>query len=365
MKKLNLFGPVYGYSDCVNAQTVGNFLNELQDGEEFTVYLNSPGGSVFEGLAIFNLLKEHQNQMTIKIVGEASSIASVIACAAAKGKTLIAETALMLIHNPWMMAIVDENYIKKLDKALTTIKSSILKAYNEKSGLSNEELNNIMSEADYHNAEDCVAFGIADEVYNPSVDESKAIAASETVKNELLRKYEVLNLIIKKENAMTIEEAKAEALKFQSELNEAKAALNSVNETLANKDSELKNATEQLNVLKMHKDVADKIIADLNAKVQIDEAKAFCEEMFQAGKLTRAEINGNAKVADGETPAKVQKLVKLKNASEDLYKMEVDEIKARSSQIGYLKNDFGLPEGDQADDQILKDYINEYNKGVK
>lgn len=364
MKKLNLFGPVYGFSDCINAQAVGSFLSELQDGEEFTVYLNSPGGSVFEGLAIYNLLKEYQNQMTIKIVGEASSIASVIACAAAKGKTLIAETALMLIHNPWTLAIADENYIKKLDKTLTTIKSSILKAYNDKSSLSNEELNKIMSEADYHNAEDCVAIGIADEVYNPSVDETKTIAASETVKNELLRKHEVFNLTIKKENTMTIEEVKAEAMKFQSELNDTKATLNSVQETLANKDSELKNATEQYNALKAEKEKADQIVADLNAKVQIEEAKAFCEDMFQAGKLTRAEINGNAKVSEGETPAKVQKLVKLKNASEDLYQMEVDEIKAKANQMDILNKDITTPSTDQ-EDELVDFIVNDYNTRSK
>lgn len=364
MKNLNLFGPVYPYSDCVNAIDVGKFLNDLQDGEEFTVYMNSPGGSVFEGLTIYNLLKEYQDRMTIKIVGEASSIASVIVCAAAKGKTLIAETALMLIHNPWTFAIASEDYMKKLNKTLATIKQSIMTVYQSKSTKTTDELNQIMTEADYHNAESCVELGIADEVYIPSPEEAKLTSNSETVKNELLKKHEFFNLKTTKESTMTIEEVKAEALKFQNEALEAKAALTAVQNSLIAKETDLKNAQEQINNLQADAEANKKTVAELKEKALIDEAKAFCEEMFQAGKLTRAEINGNAKVDAGELPAKVSKLIKMKNVSEELYLAEIEEIKARANQIDPLKAPINAPTNGEADDMV--DYIvNDFNKRGK
>ena len=214
MKKLNLFGVIYPDDNYVNATMVSTFLNTLNANEEFEVYINSPGGEVFEGLSIYNLLSEYSSRCIIKIIGEASSIASVISCA---GKVLMAETALMLIHKPWTFAIVDEDYIAKLEKELKTIKSSIITAYSRKTGLGEEAIDQMMTDAEYHDATKMVSLGFADEIYIPSETENKLKNQSDKIVRSQYSKITVMNLAstnnkidvkqTKKEFSMTLEEA--------------------------------------------------------------------------------------------------------------------------------------------------------------
>jgi ATP-dependent Clp endopeptidase proteolytic subunit ClpP len=188
--KIDIFGIIgedyWGDDYYVSLKSVSKQLESLKEGEELTVYINSPGGSVFEGLAIANLLAE--KSPTIKIIGEASSIASVIACA---GKTVqIAESAVMLFHKPWSMAWGTEDDFAKVSKQLTTLKESIKTAYARKSNLSSDEIENLLDEDTYHSAERCKELGFADEVYYPSPDEIQIIAKA---MNTQFRKFFNLN----------------------------------------------------------------------------------------------------------------------------------------------------------------------------
>lgn len=383
MTKLNLFGPIYPYEDCVNASSVAKFLSELKENEEFTVYINSPGGSVFEGLAIYNLLAEYQNQMTIKIIGEASSIASVIACAGAKGKTLIAESALMLIHKPWTFAIIDEDYAHKLNKQLATIKNSIIKIYSIKTGKSEEELNELMTAAEYKSAEECVDLGLADDTYSPLKSEQDVIKKSEKIKNEIINKYRILNLktnntIIDRGTEMqsqtkTLDEANIEIGKLQVRAEtlelENKKTLASLDEYRA-KYEEKEQAINALNekYLALEKELIEN--KTLNSTLQkekfVMEAKMFCEQMFQAGKLTRAEINGKADSTKNELPDKVKKLVALRETSQELYDIEIAEIENKNtSDHEYLSAPLNTHNNHQGSDLVAyaEEYYNNNKKG--
>jgi len=355
LKKLNLFGLVADLEGCIKAIDVSKFLNELKNGEEFTVYINSPGGSVFEGLAIYNLLSEYQSQMTIKVIGEASSIAAVIACAGGEDKTLIAETALMLVHKPWLFSIVDEDYIKKLEKELNIIKKAIIAAFKRKIGKSADELNNLMADGNYLTAADCVKYGFADSIYIPSEEESKQLEKSNQVKNELLRKYIIMNLKIDN-NVLpnnlgdelmpkTLEEAIQELGKLEANntaLNFEITSKVSEIEQLKNKIIEKETAFTTIeNLLDESKNQIDELTNqknELQEQVFINEAKLFCEEMFKAQKLDRAEINGTADLSKDELPDKVKKLVTFRKASQELYDLEIKDIQNRKTNgMDYLK----------------------------
>lgn len=384
MKKLNLFGPVYPYEDCVNASSVAKFLSELKENEEFTVYINSPGGSVFEGLAIYNLLAEHQNQMTIKIIGEASSIASVIACAGGKGKTLIAESALMLIHKPWTFAFVDEDYIKKLNKQLETIKSSIIKIYSTKSSKSDEELDEIMSTAEYKTAEECVEIGIADATYSPLKADTEILKKSEKIKNEILKKYTILNLntnntIINRGTEMqtptkTLDEANIEIGKLQVRAEtlelENKKALASLDEYRAKyeeKEQAINALNEKYFALEKELNEHKTLNSTLQKEKFVMEAQIFCEKMFQAGKLTRAEINGKADLTKNELPDKVKKLVAFRETNQELYDIEIAEIENKNTgDYDYLSATLKPQENHQGSDLVAyaDEYYNNNKKGM-
>lgn len=374
MKKLNIFGPIGNWSDCVGVQTVSTFLDGLSAGEEFEVYINSPGGSVFEGIAIYNLLSEYSKQMTIKIIGEASSIASVIVCAGESEKVLIAETAMMLIHNPWTFAIVDEEYIKKLQKNLATMKEAIMVAYVRKTGLSREELNSLMLEGDYHAATKCETMGFA-KVYIPSADEQQTIKASNDIKQSLMMKNIIMNLNIDKFSSspeptldevegdnylMNIEQLQAENASLQSQISAMTKTSEDFKAQILNDLSAVK---AELSTVQTERDQAK---ADAQAKTQevwLAEETAFCNELIMAKKLTKAELTGNSK--DGETPAKVNKLLKLRNLDESLYNMERAELQARAS-FESLTADLDIPDEIEGKTNDLVAFVKtEYNEGRK
>lgn len=390
MKNLNLFGVVLPYEDCINAASVQSFLEDLKDGEEFTVYINSPGGSVFEGIAIYNLLSAYQSRMTIKIIGEAASIASVIACSGAEGKTLIAETAMMLIHNPWTFAIVDEEYIAKLAKTLGSIKGSILTAYKRKTGLDDDTLNDLMKDGDYLSAKDSVKHGLADAVYVPSEEEQKETEASNQIVQDLLRKHVIMNLNLEQKNNTNlpqnqgeftmfknIEEATLEYGKLQNKLDsvdtQLKAATDSVsqlNETVKLRDADLLNLRSQLTETEQKLTDSASVILQLTEANYLNEAKLFCEDMFAKGKLTRAEINGNADLTKGEVPAKIAKLVALKKKDKELWQMEIDEIQSKTTvDVDALKQNlpFAATPGNLLSDmdKLMDSAINQLNDGRK
>lgn len=363
MKKLNLFGPVYPDKDCVNVSAVADFISTLESGERFEVFMNSPGGSVFEGLAIYNLLLPYAKQSTFRIIGEASSIMSVIACAS--NDVRIADTAVMLIHNPWTFAIVDEEYIKKLQKSLNTIKQSILQVYEKKTGKSREELNELMKESDYHDAKTCVKIGLADSVYNPSEDEKQTINESNKLKNELSNKYMVLNiaheLVNENSNINNIEETKMDIEKYQNRIDSLEAKLAEVKmqseqqvqkyeNTIAEMQKQSDILNETIKQLELKNSALENANADTLQNLWAAEETSYCEALVQEGKLTRAEYIGNS--ADGERPAKVSKLLKLRNLDDELYRLERKELESRKS-INALTEPFRNESASSADLDIL------------
>jgi len=171
-------------TSVVSVKSIRKQLENHKNGEELTIYVNSPGGSVFEGLAIYNLLAE--KEATIKVIGEASSIASVIACAGKK--VMMAETSVMLFHKPWTMAWGNEDDFEKVQSQLKVLKESIVKAYQRKTNLSSERIEQLLDEDTYHGADKCKELGFADEVYLPSEADSDKIANALKVRNNQFRK---------------------------------------------------------------------------------------------------------------------------------------------------------------------------------
>jgi len=96
------------FGDGVTARRIAGALRNMGEGP-VTVNINSPGGDMFEGLAIYNLLREHPGEVTVKVLGLAASAASVIAMA---GDTVqIARAGFYMVHNAWVVAEVDAESI--------------------------------------------------------------------------------------------------------------------------------------------------------------------------------------------------------------------------------------------------------------
>jgi len=150
------------WSDGIGAKQFAKDLKDLGDLDDLDIRINSEGGSVFEGQAIYTQLKNHKAKKTVYIDGLAASIASVIAMA---GDTIIMpENATMMIHDPWTMAMGNAEDMRKSADALDIIKLGIIAAYRNKSGMSDEEISRLMSDETWMSAQDALDKGFADEV---------------------------------------------------------------------------------------------------------------------------------------------------------------------------------------------------------
>lgn len=146
-------------------------LDALGDIETLNVFINSPGGDVFAGQAIYSMLKRHKAHVNVYVDGIAASIASLIAMA---GDTVIMpENAMMMIHNPWTIAIGNAEEFRKIADDMDKIRDSMIVAYGNRSALMKEEIIELLDAETWLSAEDCKEYGFCDEI-----EEAKEVAAS-------------------------------------------------------------------------------------------------------------------------------------------------------------------------------------------
>jgi ATP-dependent Clp protease protease subunit len=156
--------------------TVGNFSDAMKEAGEYSsikLRINSPGGDVFEAVAIYNLLRNAGKPVTCVVEGVAASAASVIAMAG--DKCVMGEGSVMMIHNAMMMAFGNAADLRKCADTLDTVSSSIADIYTSNTGLAKGDIQKMMDAETWMDAEECVEKGFADAVAG---DKVQARAAS-------------------------------------------------------------------------------------------------------------------------------------------------------------------------------------------
>lgn len=139
---------------------IKNFLSE-QAGKDLKVYINSGGGSVFAGIAIYNMIKRHaaKNDVEVYVDGLAGSIASVLAFAGSNPPE-IPSNAFLMIHNPWTYCEGNSVDFRKMADDLDQIKSGILNVYAEhlKEGVTIEQIGKLMNEETWLNGQEAAKY---------------------------------------------------------------------------------------------------------------------------------------------------------------------------------------------------------------
>ena len=143
-----------------SAAAVVTQLKNLKS-RKINLRINFPGGDVFDGLAIYNALARHDAEVTTYIDGLAASIASVIALAGRR--VLIADNAMMMIHDPVAVTMGTAGELRKHADVLDQIKESIINTYAGRTALERGELAEMMSEETWFTASEAVEHGFADE----------------------------------------------------------------------------------------------------------------------------------------------------------------------------------------------------------
>lgn len=146
----------------VSAKAISKELDALGAVDQINVGINSPGGYVFEGLAIYNLLHGHPAAVTVDIHGAALSIASIIAMAG--DKIRIAESAMMMIHDPWGMVAGNAAELRKEADILDQLKGSLVGIYAARTGMDNQQLADMMTAETWLQADQALASKFVDEI---------------------------------------------------------------------------------------------------------------------------------------------------------------------------------------------------------
>lgn len=142
----------------VRAKDLIRDLKELGAVDEILLSVHSPGGDVFDGLAIYNALLSHPARVVARIDGLAASMASVVVMAA--DEVQMAPTAMMMIHNPWSSAAGDAGDLRKEADLLDKAKEILLSAYGRRA--EREQIARWMDEETWFNGEEAVEAGLAD-----------------------------------------------------------------------------------------------------------------------------------------------------------------------------------------------------------
>lgn len=185
-----IYGDVKGDSynwwtdEVIESETSANhFRDELAkhpNATQINIYINSYGGSVFEGTAIYNQLRRNPAHKTVYIDGFACSVASVIAMSG--DEIVMPRNALMMIHNMWMSAVGNAAELRKAADDLDVINAAGRGAYLAKAGdkLPEEKLIEMMDAETWLTAEDCITYGLADRLADQDADMKNA---AEVLKN--------------------------------------------------------------------------------------------------------------------------------------------------------------------------------------
>jgi len=144
--------------------TAKQFIGDLKalDATTIKLAINSPGGAVFDALAIYNALRQHPAAVEVTIMGVAASAASVIAMA---GDTIVMpENAFMMIHNPLNLAYGNADDLREMADVLDKIGASLIGIYAKRTGLPEDEIKALLDAETWLNAEEAVTKGFADEL---------------------------------------------------------------------------------------------------------------------------------------------------------------------------------------------------------
>ncbi|WP_017722724.1 head maturation protease, ClpP-related [Staphylococcus xylosus] len=175
-KKTQNKGEIYIYGDIVSSKwdetdvtavDFKNELNQLGDVSEIDVHINSAGGNVFEGHAIYNMLKMHKAKVNIYVDALAASIASVIAMS---GDTIFMhKNSFMMIHNSWIMTLGNSKDLRQTADLLDKTDQSSNNAYLDKAtNLSESELKQLLEAETWLTADEALEKGLADEILGAS-----------------------------------------------------------------------------------------------------------------------------------------------------------------------------------------------------
>lgn len=166
----------------VTAKRIAAALRSIGPEKDVVVNVNSPGGDLFEGIAIYNLLRDHKGEVTVKVLGLAASAASLIAMAG--DRILVAKSGFFMIHNAWVMAIGNRNDLRDIADELEPFDAAMAEIYAARTGIDQVDVAKMMDVETWISGTASVDQGFADEFLPADEVKKSAQAKSERAARE-------------------------------------------------------------------------------------------------------------------------------------------------------------------------------------
>lgn len=158
--EISIFDEIGGFG--ISVSQFKDAFDLVKDKGKLTIYVNSPGGSVTEGMALYNIIASAREKVTVEVIGLAASIASIVALA---GKTLVMdEGTYFMIHNPWTITWGEADELRKTADVLDKMRGELINIYASRSGLAAEEIGQMMDDETWLTADETVEYGFASNV---------------------------------------------------------------------------------------------------------------------------------------------------------------------------------------------------------
>lgn len=202
-----------GWYGGVSAKGFADDVKKLGNVKEIFVRINSYGGSVFDGLAIYNTLKNHKATITVNIDGIAASIASIIAMAG--DEINIAANGFMMIHDPWTIAAGTAEDLRAEAEIMEKVRGSLLDTYMLKASVERDVISNLMAAETWLTAEEAATNGLVTNI----TDEVKLAACANI---ELLKKFKHIPINLIPEEKPRVENHKLKYAKMNQVLQKRK-----------------------------------------------------------------------------------------------------------------------------------------------
>lgn len=168
-RKIFLWGPITDETAKDLSEKL-LYLESLAPGKEVTFYMNTPGGSITAGMAVFDAMKLVSSPITVVVTGMAASMGSILLCAAAKGRRLIYPHGRVLIHQPLISGrfIGPATDINIQAQEMEKLRGELNQILADASGQPIEKISRDSDRDFYLNAKEAVAYGLADKIVSKS-----------------------------------------------------------------------------------------------------------------------------------------------------------------------------------------------------
>ena len=168
------------YGDGLTSKTFAQKLADIGPVQKISVKINSPGGSVPDGIAIYNQLRSHGARVEVYIEGQALSIASIIAMA---GDHICMSTgAMMMIHSPWTFAMGNAEEMREIADVLDKHEQSLLDVYAKRTGYDRAKIEKLLAAETWLTGSEAHELGFCDQWEEPTEQEDTAQTAAATAK---------------------------------------------------------------------------------------------------------------------------------------------------------------------------------------